>query len=176
MQVQNRFNYAVGERLSIRGFGPRAQFGVRGIRILVDGIPATFPDGQSAIEHVDLPSIGRVEVLRGPGSAPYGNAAGGVLTFQTRPPLLERFRQEARAVFGSHGGNSGLRQHIFDFTPKPAIFEDSRHILEAGDVPATGQTSVVGQSPVDGVCLAQVSIGGVGVGKNIGREWVEALH
>jgi iron complex outermembrane receptor protein len=103
VQVQNRFNYAVGERLSIRGFGPRAQFGVRGIRVMIDGIPATFPDGQSALEHVDLPSVGRVEVLRGPASALYGNAAGGVLTFQTRSPYLERFRQEGRVVFGSHG-------------------------------------------------------------------------
>jgi iron complex outermembrane receptor protein len=103
VQVQNRFNYAVGERLAIRGFGPRAQFGVRGVRVMIDGIPATFPDGQSALEHVDLPSLGRVEVLRGPASALYGNAAGGVITFQTRSPYLERFRQEGRAVLGSHG-------------------------------------------------------------------------
>jgi iron complex outermembrane receptor protein len=103
VQVQNRFNYAVGERLSIRGFGPRAQFGVRGVRVMIDGIPATFPDGQSALEHVDLASLGRVEVLRGPASALYGNAAGGVLTFQTRTPYLERFRQEGRIVLGSHG-------------------------------------------------------------------------
>src|SRR5688572_669735 len=86
VQVQNRYNYAVGERLSIRGFGPRAQFGVRGVRILVDGIPATVADGQSALEHIDLGSIGRVEVLRGPSSALYGNAGGGVVTFWTHAP------------------------------------------------------------------------------------------
>jgi len=103
VQVQNRFNYAVGERISIRGFGPRAQFGVRGIRMLVDGIPATFPDGQSALDHVDLGSLGRVEVLRGPGSSLYGNAAGGVLTFESRRPAPESFHQEVRATGGSHG-------------------------------------------------------------------------
>ena len=54
LQIQNRFNLAVGERLSIRGFGPRAQFGVRGVRILVDGIPATLPDGQATLDHLDL--------------------------------------------------------------------------------------------------------------------------
>src|SRR5690606_2232721 len=103
VQVQNRFNYAVGERLAIRGFGPRAQFGVRGVRVMVDGIPATFPDGQSALEHLDLPSLGRVEVMRGPASALYGNAAGGVIAFESRPPWPGAFRQEARAVMGSHG-------------------------------------------------------------------------
>ena len=106
VQVQNRYNYAVGERISIRGFGPRAQFGVRGIKLLVDGIPATFADGQSALDHLDIPSLGRVEVMRGPASALYGNAGGGVLAFQTRPPALAPFRQEVGAVFGSHGLSS----------------------------------------------------------------------
>lgn len=103
VQVQNRFNYAVGERLSVRGFGPRAQFGVRGVKVLVDGVPATFPDGQSSIEHIDLGSLGRVEVLRGPASALYGNAAGGVLAFQTRRPHPGPFSQRVRGVVGSHG-------------------------------------------------------------------------
>ena len=78
VQVQNRFNYAVGERVTIRGFGSRAQFGVRGINVVVDGIPATLADGQSTLDHLDLGSLGRVEALRGPASAVYGNAAGGV--------------------------------------------------------------------------------------------------
>jgi iron complex outermembrane receptor protein len=108
VQVQNRFNYAVGERLSIRGFGPRAQFGVRGVRVLVDGIPATVADGQSALEHIDLGSIGRVEVLRGPASALYGNAGGGVVTFQSRAPDASTIRPEARVVMGSNGLNNLL--------------------------------------------------------------------
>jgi len=103
VQIHNRFNDAVGERISIRGFGARSQFGVRGIRILVDGIPATLPDGQSTLDHLDLGSLGRVEVLRGPGSALYGNASGGVLSFDTRPPADAYLRQEFRRIQGDHG-------------------------------------------------------------------------
>jgi iron complex outermembrane recepter protein len=103
VQIQNRFNDAVGERISIRGFGARSQFGVRGIRVLVDGIPATLPDGQSTLDHLDLGTVGRVEALRGPGSALYGNAAGGVLDFQTRAPPASPVRQEVRITRGDHG-------------------------------------------------------------------------
>jgi iron complex outermembrane recepter protein len=103
IQIQNRFNMAVGERVSIRGHGPRAQFGVRGIRILVDGIPATLPDGQSTIDHLDLAGLGRVEVLRGPSAALYGNAAGGVLHFSTIAPSQSPAEASARVVSGSNG-------------------------------------------------------------------------
>ncbi len=103
VQVQNRYNLAMGERLSVRGFGVRAQFGVRGVKVLVDGIPATLPDGQSVLDNLQLGSLGRVEVLRGPGSALYGNAAGGVLAFHTEAPAPVPFRQDVRAVAGSHG-------------------------------------------------------------------------
>jgi iron complex outermembrane recepter protein len=105
VQVQNRFNDAVGEQISIRGFGARSGFGVRGIQVVVDGIPATLPDGQSSLDHLDLGSLGRVEALRGPGAAMYGNAAGGVLTFETRAPSDARVRQEVRLVQGDHGMN-----------------------------------------------------------------------
>lgn len=103
VQVQNRFNFAVGERVSIRGFGARSQFGIRGIRVLVDGIPATLPDGQSSLDHLDLGSLGRVEALRGPSSALYGNASGGVLAFRTAEPPLVPIRQEFGVVSGSNG-------------------------------------------------------------------------
>jgi len=103
VQVQNRFNYAVGERISIRGFGARSQFGVRGLRILVDGIPATVADGQSTLDHLDIPSLGRVEALRGPSSSLYGNASGGVLAFRTMAPPATPFRQEVGATTGSDG-------------------------------------------------------------------------
>ncbi|NNF27025.1 MAG: TonB-dependent receptor, partial [Gemmatimonadetes bacterium] len=103
VRIQNRFNPAVGERISIRGFGARAQFGVRGIKILVDGIPATLPDGQSTLDHLDLGSLGRVEALRGPAAALYGNAAGGVLQFESERPFSGRYRQQATAVVGSDG-------------------------------------------------------------------------
>ena len=103
VQVQNRFNYAVGERISIRGFGARAQFGVRGIHVVVDGIPATLPDGQSTLDHVDIGSLGRVEALRGPASALYGNAAGGVLRFETEIPSQASALEEFTTVAGSDG-------------------------------------------------------------------------
>ncbi|MGE0157844.1 MAG: TonB-dependent receptor family protein [Gemmatimonadales bacterium] len=103
VQVQNRFNYAVGERISIRGFGSRAQFGVRGIHVVVDGIPATLPDGQSTLDHVDIASLGRVEALRGPASAMYGNASGGVLRFESEIPAQTAIREEATVMGGSDG-------------------------------------------------------------------------
>ena len=103
VQVQNRFNYAVGERVSIRGFGARAPFGVRGIHVEVDGIPATLPDGQSTLDHVNIGSLGRVEALRGPASALYGNASGGVLRFETEIPSQAAAREEATIVAGSDG-------------------------------------------------------------------------
>lgn len=103
VQIQNRFNFAVGERVSIRGFGPRAQFGVRGVRILVDGIPATLPDGQATIDHLDLSSLGRVEVLRGPNSAMYGNAAGGVIHFRSIDPVDEGSLVSLGTTTGSYG-------------------------------------------------------------------------
>lgn len=102
VQVQNRFNLASGERLAVRGFGSRAQFGIRGIRVLLDGVPATLPDGQTALDHLDVASLERVEILRGPGSALYGNAAGGVLHFETAPPS-SRPRARLRSAGGSHG-------------------------------------------------------------------------
>jgi len=85
MQAQNRHNAAQDLQVSIRGFGARSTFGIRGIRIYVDGIPATMPDGQGQLSNIDLPSVEHVEVLRGPYSALYGNSAGGVLRIDTAP-------------------------------------------------------------------------------------------
>lgn len=107
VQIHNRFNFAVGERIAIRGFGPRAQFGVRGIRVLVDGIPATLPDGQATLDHLDLSGLGRVEVLRGPNASLYGNAAGGVLHFRTTNPVEEPARVSMRWAGGSLGNSTG---------------------------------------------------------------------
>src|SRR5687768_2823545 len=81
--ARNRHNHAQDEQLSIRGFGTRASFGIRGVRLYVDGIPATMPDGQGQLSHFPLLDAQRIEVLRGPFSALYGNAAGGVLQLFT---------------------------------------------------------------------------------------------
>ncbi|MBX9764386.1 MAG: TonB-dependent receptor plug domain-containing protein [Pseudomonadaceae bacterium] len=82
----NRYNLAQGLRPAIRGFGARGNFGVRGIRVLVDGVPLTMPDGQTELDGLDLGLVERMEVLRGPASVLYGNAAGGVLAIETRQP------------------------------------------------------------------------------------------
>jgi iron complex outermembrane receptor protein len=77
--ARDRQNYAQDVQISVRGFGARSTFGIRGVRLYVDGIPATLPDGQGQITNVDLGSAERIEVLRGPFSALYGNSAGGVI-------------------------------------------------------------------------------------------------
>lgn len=83
LYFQNRYNFAQNLRLSTRGFGARAPFGIRGIRVRVDGFPETLPDGQSQIDAIDLDSITRAEVVRGPSSVLYGNATGGVIDLTT---------------------------------------------------------------------------------------------
>jgi iron complex outermembrane receptor protein len=77
--MQNRYNFAQDLRVSIRGFGARANFGIRGVKILVDGIPETLPDGQGQVDSIDLGAAQQIEVLRGPSSSMYGNASGGVI-------------------------------------------------------------------------------------------------
>lgn len=77
--ARDRQNLAQDTQLSIRGFGARSTFGVRGVRVLVDGVPATMPDGQGQLSHASLLGAERIEVLRGPFSALYGNSSGGVV-------------------------------------------------------------------------------------------------
>lgn len=83
LTVRNRQNYAQDLQIGIRGFGARSAFGVRGIRLYVDGIPATMPDGQGQTSNIDLSSIESAEVLRGPFSTLHGNSSGGVLLTET---------------------------------------------------------------------------------------------
>ncbi|MGO9927473.1 MAG: TonB-dependent receptor plug domain-containing protein [Mycobacterium sp.] len=83
VSAESRQNYAQDEQLSVRGFGARANFGVRGVRLYSDGIPGTMPDGQGQFSQFDLGSAGRMEVLRGPFSALYGNSSGGVIALFT---------------------------------------------------------------------------------------------
>jgi iron complex outermembrane recepter protein len=97
--VNNRYNYALGTRISMRGYGARAAFGVRGIRVLQDGVPLTMPDGQANLNNIDLTSTGRIEVMRGASSMLYGNAAGGVVAFETETPA-SGFAAEARVIAG----------------------------------------------------------------------------
>jgi iron complex outermembrane receptor protein len=87
LTVSNRNNPSQDPRISIRGFGARSAFGVRGIRVLRDGIPLTLPDGQTPVDYLDLESVGTVEVMRGSASALYGNAGGGVVDIRSSDPL-----------------------------------------------------------------------------------------
>lgn len=81
--ANNRQNYAQDLQISLRGFGARASFGLRGIRLYVDGVPASMPDGQGQVSHFDLGAARRIEVQRGAFSALHGNAAGGVIAIET---------------------------------------------------------------------------------------------
>ncbi len=100
VSVQSRQNYAQDLQLSVRGFGARSSFGVRGLRLYSDGIPGTMPDGQGQFSQFDLGSAGHIEVLRGPFSALYGNSSGGVIAIFTedaKPGVL----YEGEAQYGT---------------------------------------------------------------------------
>lgn len=100
--ARDRNNYAQDLQISIRGYGARAAFGVRGLRLYSDGIPATMPDGQGQVSHFALESAQRIEVLRGPFSALYGNSSGGVISvFSADPPETPRYG--LGQVFGADG-------------------------------------------------------------------------
>ena len=119
IQARDRQNQAQDLQLSVRGFGARSTFGVRGVRIYVDGIPATMPDGQGQLSHIDLGSASRVEVLRGPFSSLYGNSSGGVVQVFTEqgdgPPVItpsfafgsDGFYRSGLRASGSMGGTGG---------------------------------------------------------------------
>jgi iron complex outermembrane receptor protein len=99
-----RHNHAQDLQISSRGFGARATFGVRGIRLLADGIPAAGPDGQGQVNHFDLAGAHRIEVLRGPFSALYGTSSGGAIVLVSRSP------QVREAELASDVGSFGQRQ------------------------------------------------------------------
>lgn len=107
----NRNNYAQDVQISIRGFGSRSAFGLRGIRLITDGIPATTPDGQGQASTVSLTSAERIEVLTGPLAQLYGNSAGGVIQTWTRE-AGEQPQLDVSATFGSYG----LRRHDVQFS------------------------------------------------------------
>lgn len=154
LQVQNRQNYAQDLQLSIRGFGSRSTYGVRGLRIYVDGIPATMPDGQGQTSNIDIGSVDTIEVLRGPFSALYGNSSGGVINVTsqtgTQPPTVEassyygsfdawhygmkatgsRWRRQPRRRCGLHGLNQSLHH--------PWLSRSQRRAQKSGERPAGG--------------------------------------
>ena len=103
--TQNDQNFAQDLRVSIRGFGARAKFGLRGVKLIVDGIPATLPDGQGQLDTLQLSTAGRIEVIRGPASSLYGSAAGGVIRVESQP-IGEGRHAEGRVGLGDYGYRS----------------------------------------------------------------------
>ncbi len=101
--VANRNNPTQDPRITIRGFGARSAFGVRGVRVLRDGIPLTLPDGQTPVDYIDLESVGSIQVIRGAASSLYGNASGGIIELRTDPAPAEPFGGSIRVSGGSHG-------------------------------------------------------------------------
>ncbi|MEY5023020.1 MAG: Fe(3+) dicitrate transport protein FecA precursor, partial [Pseudomonadota bacterium] len=98
----NRHNYAQDVQISVRGFGARSAFGLRGFRLITDGIPATTPDGQGQASTVSITSAERIEVLTGPLAQLYGNAAGGVIQVFSKEPSQTPTAQ-VQALTGSDG-------------------------------------------------------------------------
>ncbi len=101
----DRRNYAQDTQLSIRGFGARSTFGVRGVRLFADGIPASMPDGQGQLSHFNLLGADRIQIMRGPFSTLYGNSSGGVVQIWSRPGTEEPSAR-VRATVGSYGERS----------------------------------------------------------------------
>ena len=104
---QNRYNFAQDLRISIRGFGARANFGIRGVKIYADGIPSTTADGQSGVDDINLGSIERVEVTRGPNSSLYGASSGGVINLISESGPDTPFVQAS--VTGGEDGHRNLQ-------------------------------------------------------------------
>jgi iron complex outermembrane recepter protein len=86
LQIDSRSNFAQDTRISLRGFGARSAFGIRGIDLLVDAVPVSTPDGQGQLSSVQLNRIQQVQVISGPVAALYGNSPGGVIALQTQVP------------------------------------------------------------------------------------------
>jgi iron complex outermembrane receptor protein len=138
--VANRYNLALGDRISIRGFGARSQFGVRGVRIIQDGIPLTLADGQSQLNNLDLAAAGRIEVIRGPASALYGNASGGVISVQTESSPAVPIKPELWALGGDYGNGryyqkydlkAGGRAGDFDYLGHIGLFRSDGYRLHS---------------------------------------------
>lgn len=100
--AQSGENFAQDSRISIRGYGARAEFGVRGIRVLVDGVPNTAPDGQTELDSIDLAFVDRIDIVRGPVSSLYGGGGGGLLAIDTIDPTATA-AYTFRSLTGSHG-------------------------------------------------------------------------
>ena len=117
----NANNFAQDLRISIRGFGTRSAFGIRGIKVIIDGIPETTPDGQGQLDNLPLQLIDNIEVIRGSSSLRYGNAAGGVIFVETFNKIKNNFHE-----LGLRGAENNYKQTYYTSGLK---FEKSEWLL-----------------------------------------------
>jgi len=119
LYMQNRYNMAQDLRISLRGFGARSAFGIRGIKIIVDGIPETLPDGQAGVDSIDLGSAKSIQVLRGPSSSLYGNASGGVIVIESesgrKPAFVEANLAAGGLGYQKYQLKTGGKTDKFDY-------------------------------------------------------------
>lgn len=155
LAVTNRNNPSQDVRLAIRGFGARSAFGVRGVRVLRDGMPLTLPDGQTPLDYLSLESVGRIEVMRGSASALYGNASGGVIDIRSEPPPAGRLGVEARQWAGS---NSFNRSAIAAGGSSGSLFYQGDAALNRTD----GARDHAAQRALNGFFRAGASVGATG--------------
>ena len=107
-------NFSQDMRISIRGFGARSAFGIRGIKLIVDGIPETTPDGQSQLDNLPLGLISNIEILRGPNANLYGNSSGGVISINTLTNPNDKFYRTS-GIFGAYQYQSIQRTRVLDW-------------------------------------------------------------
>ncbi|MDC0560127.1 TonB-dependent receptor [Flavobacteriaceae bacterium] len=113
-------NFSQDLRISIRGFGARSAFGIRGIKLIVDGIPETTPDGQSQLDNLPLGLVSSVEILRGPNANLYGNSSGGVISINTLSKSSEKYYGYS-GIFGAYQYQSLQRTRILDWNSSSLI-------------------------------------------------------
>lgn len=112
VEVEDRGHLALGERVTIRGMGGRAAFGVRGVQMLLDGMPLTLPDGQSVTEIVEPAIVRRADIIRGPAGRLWGNGSGGVIALQTAASTGEAPGLSLRAGGGAYGARQFLGEAV----------------------------------------------------------------
>ena len=107
-------NFSQDMRISIRGFGARSAFGIRGIKLIVDGIPETTPDGQSQLDNLPLGLISNIEILRGPNANLYGNSSGGVISINTLSNPSDKYYRSS-GIFGAYQYQSIQRTRVLNW-------------------------------------------------------------
>jgi iron complex outermembrane receptor protein len=113
-------NFSQDLRISIRGFGARSAFGIRGVKLIVDGIPETTPDGQSQLDNLPLGLVSNIEILRGPNANLYGNSSGGVISINTLTDSSEKYYRNS-GIFGAYQYQSLQKTRILDWNSSSLI-------------------------------------------------------